>query len=796
MLDARSSMCYPSPVDSARILWLLFLVLWSFSLFAYGAVAPWATAATAAGMAALAVAARVLCPGPLRLSRPTRVWLAAVGGLFLLQLAPLPFLFPCTTRLREAHGVSLWHPGTADTWRTLLFLAQSATCASCGLFVLRLRQSGLPSAWIVRGLLVPILLEAAWGTTCSLLRIEGIPFYDGPGSPPDVASGTLVGRNNFAGLCAVGLVLAAGLAWSRLARGSRKLEAGLGWVLAGVLCAIALLLSQSRGAALAALGGLLLLPLVDRGRLSAAAGAALAATAGLGFLIANPQGLLDRFAHDPLEFGAEGRWTIASTSARAALNQPVLGFGFGSHPQAYRPFQPPTLAGQVDHAHCEYVNVFFESGFAGLAIFLAGAVLWFRRSWRGLRALPGGDRLPYASAIAAVLALLFHSVVDMDLRILALALLFAVLIGFTGSLSRSEPGRLPWDLAPPALAVLAAAAVLFLGLNPDGPYRQAMGSSDVERLTAKALAWSPYDFRLAFLRAAKVRGELPEADRRHERAADLWPAHPDLQRACGLWFWRRGDLPRASKCLGRLFEQLPGEVRSVLDEIYDPGRPVADYESLLPPLPRPRANLAAFLASQGEWTQAVEVFGRASSIDAGSFDVFASALSEAGQWGLEATIRDRRLEVLTDAPSMSHAARAWLRLGAHDRALERASAACRMDPSNPAWLSLKAEVQAAQGARAAAIESLTEALRLSPVDVGLLTRRAALSGTMGMWSLAAQDYRSALAQQPGERVHRLALARALLASGGRDEARRVLDELLSRSPEDAEARALRRSLDQ
>jgi tetratricopeptide (TPR) repeat protein len=216
----------------------------------------------------------------------------------------------------------------------------------------------------------------------------------------------------------------------------------------------------------------------------------------------------------------------------------------------------------------------------------------------------------------------------------------------------------------------------------------------------------------------------------------------------------------------------------------------------LPPLPRPRANLAAFLASRGEWTQAVEVFGRASSTDAGSFDVFASALSEAGQWGLEATIRDRRLEVLTDAPSMSHAARAWLRLGAHDRALERASAACRMDPSNPAWLSLKAEVQAAQGARAAAIESLTEALRLSPVDVGLLTRRASLSGAMGMWSLAAQDYRSALAQQPGERVHRLALARALLASGGRDEARRVLDELLSRSPEDDEARALRRSLDQ
>ncbi len=754
-------------------LWIAFLAVWAAALFVFGAVKPWAQASTAVAMAVLYGLSLVLLPDPPRLSKTGLLFLGGFAAILLLQAAPLPFLYPYTTRLRETHGVGAFWPGTADAYLSVRFAAQAAAYVLAALLVLRLRQSGLSTSTALRGLLLVAGLEAAWGVIRALGGIPWIPFYDGPRT--DGASGTLVNRNNFAGLCGMGLVLAAALAAARFtwpARRSdesgrpalgRRIESGLGWALLAALFAAAILLSTSRGAALSTLAGLAVLPFLHRGRANAAGVTALVAAGVVAFVAANPSGLIERFVTiDPFEISGDMRWRIWTHTTSAAWHQPLLGFGVGTHPNAFHPFQPPTMPGQVQHAHNEYVNVLFEAGLAGLAFTLAAIGAWLTRAWRGLRPLHSPDRLPAAGVVAAAVVVLAHSLVDFDLRITGVGLMWAALVGLGASLSRGgEPAKATsWAAACAGAAI--AAALAFAPLT--------------------SLGLTPYDHALAW-----KAGE-------HKVAADLFPAHPGLQREAGLGFWAEGDTAGAALCLKRLFLQKPEEVEPVLAEIYEGAAPVSSYEALLPGTSESAARLASFLARQGDWQKGMEVFERGVSKDAeaaGSHDYFASVLRGAGQWGLEARVRDRRVEAKSDAWAYAAGAEAWHRLGVQDRALERAVTAERIDPSNGAWTALKAEILAAKGDELGAMEGLTEALRKSPTELNYKLRRAQLASSQKAYQSAAEDFREVLRSRPGDRATVLGLARALLGAGQKDSARLLLDEWLGKHPADAEAEALR-----
>ncbi|HEX7900658.1 MAG TPA: O-antigen ligase family protein [Planctomycetota bacterium] len=755
-----------------RALWISFLVVWAAALFVFGAVKPWAIAATSLAMAALYGTSLILLPDPPRMSKAGLWFLAGFAGILLLQALPLPFLYPYTTRLRETHGVGTLWPGTADTFLSVRFTAQAAAYVLAALLVIRLRQAGLSTSSAIRGLLLVAGLEAAWGVVRALGGIDWIPFYDGPRTGG--ASGTLVNRNNFGGLCAMGLVLASALSTARFSwpprredeasRPSlgRRAEAGLGWALLAALFSAAILLSHSRGAALAAIAGLVVLPFLHRGRASLAGLAAVLAAGTVAFVASNPSGMLDRFgAMDPFALSGEQRWRIWELTTSAAGSQPLLGFGVGTHPHAFHPFQPATLPGQVQHAHNEYVNVLFEAGVVGLLFTLAVLGIWISRAWRGLRPLHSPDRLPAAGLVAAALAILAHSLIDFDLRITGVGLMWAALVGLGAALSRGgEPVRAtPWVVTG---ASLAAGLLLFTPL--------------------KTLALSPYDHALAV-----GAGNM-------ETAAALFPAHPALQRQAGLGFWDEGALEKSAACFRRLFAQRPEEVEPVLEVIYDPARPVAAYETLLPGTSETAARLASFLAKQGEWAKGMEVFERGVSKGpegAASHDYLATTLRGLGQWGLEARVRDRRLDAKSDAWAFGAAGEAWHRLGIHDRALERAVTAERIDPSNGSWTALKAEILAMKGDELGAMEALTEALRKSPADLNHRLRRAELALSGRTYRLAAEDFREVLRSRPGERRAALGLARALIGLDQRDSAKLLLDEWLGKHPEDGEAIDLR-----
>jgi O-antigen ligase/tetratricopeptide (TPR) repeat protein len=794
---------------------LAFLGVWVFTLLAYGGLSPAALGITLLGLSLLHVGGALLLPEPLRLSRLHWVFLACFAGLALLELLPVgPALFPVTHRLRQDHGIrGLW-PGTADLFYTSLALAQFGCYVLSGLFVLRLRQSGLGASLVLRGFVAILVLEAAYACVQVFGGLKEIPFY-GP-RVNDSASGTLVGRNNFAGLMAVGLVLSAALAWGRFSWPLRKgedegkphwlrgLESGLGWGLAAALLSVALLLSKSRGGALSALGGLLLVPFIFRGRASAGGAFGLLAIVLGGVALVGLEPLLARFTTlDPYDLGANIRSKLTASTVQAALHQPVLGFGLGTHPQAYHPFQPPSLAGQVHHAHNEYVNLFFEVGAVGVAILLGMMLLWFVRAWRASGSLPGPDRLWNCAAVGAVAAVAFHSLVDFDLRITSNGILLASLVALGGQAARDGSPRRMASWGAAAAGLLLGALVLGVR-NPAVWADQALAAGDParrEEICRRALAVSPYDYRLAwfYARAAQRRGDALEADRRFERAADLWPADLALQREAGLYFWEAGQagLSRAARCLNRAFEQDPEEVSRVMEEIWPEHRPTPDYLALLPEEPLCHAVFAAFLVRKGETTLGAQVFERGcpdTAAQAPAYDLFAAALGEAGQWGIQALILDRRLKAKSDASAYAASATAWFKLGAFDRALEQAKFACRIDPGRADWHALLAAVLRAKGERLAAAESYSEALVLSPMN---LDYRGARGGTyleLRMFEPALKDFQEVLRSRPQDRGVILGLAQAMAGVGKTDAARILLEDYLRKAPEDAEAEALRKSL--
>jgi len=270
-----------------------------------------------------------------------------------------------------------------------------------------------------------------------------------------------------------------------------------------------------------------------------------------------------------------------------------------------------------------------------------------------------------------------------------------------------------------------------------------------------------------------------------------------VQREAGLTFWERGDGAKSAKCLHRMFLQEPVAVAGVMDEIWSKDRPLAEYEALIPPTAGSRAVFAGWLAKRGLWKAAQDAFDRGVATEAANaiwFDYYAAELNTVGQWGLEATVRDRRLGVKSDAWAHGAAATAWLRLGAYDRALERAVTASRVDPSNAAWPGLRGTILETKGDRIGAVEAYTAACGLAPSDLDWRLRRGLVELADKTFAAAADDFKEVLRSRPQDRAAALGLARSVAGLGQSSSARIHLDDWLRKHPEDGEAAALRDSL--
>jgi Flp pilus assembly protein TadD len=234
-----------------------------------------------------------------------------------------------------------------------------------------------------------------------------------------------------------------------------------------------------------------------------------------------------------------------------------------------------------------------------------------------------------------------------------------------------------------------------------------------------------------------------------------------------------------------------------MKEIWSEQRPLSDYEALLPDRPGAHAAYAVVLVKHRRLKEAQKAFdgGVPGEVaNARWFDYFAAQLEQAGQWGMEAAVRDRRLAVKSDAWAHAASARAWLKLGAADRALERAVTAGRVDPSNAQWPALRGEILEFLGDRVAAVEAYTMACGLAPSELEWRLRRGLVELADKTYESAAADLQEVLRSRPKDRRAALGLARALTGQGQASSARILLDDWLRKEPGDGEAAALRDAL--
>ena len=434
-----------------------------FAPLAFGAVEPWAYSVLAvlSCTALAAAAAAALVAGKVR-HMAAIMLLPAAAALVLvgLQYARWPVGLVRLASPRAVHiyqdaappgagqalhatlSPSLYRQGTRDALiRLSSYVALFA--AACTYARSRKQMARLAAVIVAVGFIVSLLgiLQSLSGTHRLYwwreLTHGGAPF------------GPFVSRNQFAAYAGICLFVGLGLLLARLARparggaGSRLDPPGtvrkcahqnllLGF--AASVTGAAVIWSLSRGGILALLlslaGVLAALKATGlvRSRLLHVGAVAVVAMGLITYLGWEPVlrrfATLENVARDPL---GDWRWMMLRDATRIGLDFPILGTGAGTFMSVYPLYRTLPTNALAGSPHNEYVHVFAETGFTGLAILAAAMVLFYRRIIAAL----SSSKDPFvlgliAGGIGAPLVVSFHSLVDFPMRSPAIAATLAV----------------------------------------------------------------------------------------------------------------------------------------------------------------------------------------------------------------------------------------------------------------------------------------------------------------------------------------------------------------------------------
>ncbi len=362
---------------------------------------------------------------PARVGRNTTIAIALCGAVLLLEVALRP--------TDAARGFVVASLG----WMSLVLALQWAS-------------AGRRSRWLFFFLVLLGLVEALFGLSQALGGVDRIFAYER--KLGQIASGTFINRNHFAGFANMGLGLTLGWLYTGFARGRGRGEhrsETLAWswllIMTSAFIGLAVLLSRSRGGTLSMLGMiafvfLMLFLELRRGRtrhgrnrrgLPAAAVVVLVLTiVGLAAVV-GVSGLFDRFA----ESDTLSRPQIYRDTLRLIADHPLTGVGPGRYVWEFRPYQTATIGLWFNHAHNDYLETAAEWGIP-LAVLFWGFV--FRRLYGVSRLFLVADdpwhRGASLGCAAALVAILLHGMVDFNLHIPANLMVFAAILGLGWSL--------------------------------------------------------------------------------------------------------------------------------------------------------------------------------------------------------------------------------------------------------------------------------------------------------------------------------------------------------------------------
>lgn len=254
-----------------------------------------------------------------------------------------------------------------------------------------------------------------------------------------VVSASFVNRNNYATFAIFGALanLAAFMTAARKAEQGRA-NPVLGfiegffsgswiWILGFIVCAGAMLMTQSRAGAAAAAVGVVVFLLACRSRGSVASFGPVVMVGFVGAVLAvtGSTGVLERF----LNQSADARFAIYPRVVEAIGDRTYLGHGFGSFHDAFRPYVPlESAAGAWDMAHNSYLENAFEFGVPAAILFYLALLLIGLRLLRGIQQRRRSRNI-LAFAFACFCVAAFHALFDFSLQMPALAAIFAWILG-------------------------------------------------------------------------------------------------------------------------------------------------------------------------------------------------------------------------------------------------------------------------------------------------------------------------------------------------------------------------------
>ena len=378
--------------------------------------------------------------------------MAAILAVPLIQIIPLPPAIwkdlPLSDMRLEAFAIT----GAPIDWRPATIIPEATILGALSLIPPFAVFLGVRSLDYVgrRRVVIAVLSFSALSVFLGLAQVAGgeqspLRFYEV--TNPTEAVGFFANRNHLAALLYIALMFAAAFAVDsgitfldarrRHAPEPRAIVIFTASVTLMFLLAVAQIMARSRaGVGLTMLGslGIATLVLTDSRNFWRAASLKLLAVAIVAVLLFSAQFGITRFvARLGADVVQDDRLIIATHTLEAIKAYFPFGTGVGTFKDVY-PLRelPAELLSYiyVNHAHDDFLELFLESGVAGVAL-LVCCLAWLavrgRDIWR--KRLRGGapiDLLLRRASLFALVLLLLHSTIDYPLRTSAIMVLTAI----------------------------------------------------------------------------------------------------------------------------------------------------------------------------------------------------------------------------------------------------------------------------------------------------------------------------------------------------------------------------------
>ena len=261
-------------------------------------------------------------------------------------------------------------------------------------------------------------------------------------------------------------------------------------------------------------------------------------------------------------FMGEGinRLELMRLSTLLIRDYPFTGIGLGTYPLVFSTYVLLIHVGFIGSPHNLYIELAAEQGVAGLLVFSVIAVLTFRLAWvvSGRQASRARVPLPLAGAVAMLIVLLIHGLVDDPLYARRAALLFLLVPSglITGMWRITAPAALPGPRTRRTWLVGAAllALLLFAGILARRPLTAAWHANlgALSQTRAELTVYDSAHFDRLSLDAVRRQTDTVAAEAQFAQALDVDPGNVTAAQRLAMLARARGDYRTSLALLERI----------------------------------------------------------------------------------------------------------------------------------------------------------------------------------------------------------------------------------------------------